>query len=80
MLKPLMNDTMLGENYRMRVNYLRKTKVVRNADVRDVYLKLLKSPEFRISDPKGIKVRRGIGEYDRIFKRAVQLGIIGGKR
>lgn len=47
--------------------------------VRYVYKKLLKSKEFRIADPRGL-VRRSEGEYDLIFKRAVVLGIIGGKR
>lgn len=70
-----MSDMMLGERQEM------KTKIYSRKDyrVRDVYLRLLKSPNFRIEDPKGA-IRRSEGEYDIIFKRAVQLGIIGGKR
>lgn len=56
-----------------------KPKKLYDYRVRDVYLKILKSPEYRVADPKGL-VRREKGEYDRIFKRAVELGIIGGKR
>ena len=69
-----MNDMMLGEKEMKFKIYSKK-----DYRVRDVYLRLLKSPNFRIEDPKGA-IRRSEREYDTIFKRAVELGIIGGKR